>query len=443
VPKLTSIKGIKSSDEEAPKMKSTQNAKILQQTPDTLVIGIDIGKTTHYARAFDYRGIELTKVLRFNNTREGFESFDRWKHDTMQKYGKTEVRVGFEPTGHYWFALGDHLQKTDCKLSIVNPFHVKCSRELDDNSQTKTDRKDPETIAKLVKDGRYREVYIPQDVYMELREAVSGHEAIRNQQGALSNQIIRWLDIRFPEFTEVFANWRGNAATEVLKHCPTPSMILALGAEGVMKIWRKRLMKPSSKKAEKLLLAAERSIGKRDGEKAATQSLKCLLAQHELLEVQCREQETLMQELLLQVPNADKLLDIKGIGNVLAAYIVSELGDIHRFQDPRQIQKMAGLALRENSSGKHKGKTTISKRGRRLLREALFRAVIAMLATNDEFRALHQRNLTREKNPLTKMQSVIALCGKLIRVVFGILTKGFEYDPGKLMLDATHSMIAA
>jgi transposase len=104
---------------------------------------------------------------------------------------------------------------------------------------------------------------------------------------------------------------------------------------------------------------------------------------------------------------------------------------------------MAGLALRENSSGMHKGKTTISKRGRRLLREALFRAVIAMLATNDEFRALHQRNLTREKNPLTKMQSVIALCGKLIRVVFGLLTKGFEYDPGKLMLDATRSMIAA
>lgn len=424
-------------------MKSTQNAKILQLTPETLVIGIDIGKATHYARAFDYRGIELTKVLRFSNTREGFESFDRWKHDTMQKYGKTEVRVGFEPTGHYWFALGDYLQKTGCKLAIVNPFHVKCSRELDDNSQTKTDRKDPETIAKLVKDGRYREVYIPQDVYMELREAVSGHEAIRSQQGALSNQIIRWLDIRFPEFSEVFASWRGIAATEVLKHCPTPSMILALGTEGVMKIWRKRLAKASLKKAEKLLLAAERSIGKQDGEKAAKLSLKCLLEQHELLEAQCQEQETLMQELLLQVPNAVKLLDIKGIGNVLAAYIVSEIGDIHRFQDPRQIQKMAGLALRENSSGMHKGKTTISKRGRRLLREALFRAVIAMLATNDEFRALHQRNLTREKNPLTKMQSVIALCGKLIRVVFGILTKGFEYDPGKLMLDATRSMIAA
>jgi transposase len=87
-----------------------------------------------------------------------------------------------------------------------------------------------------------------------------------------------------------------------------------------------------------------------------------------------------MQELLLRVPNAAKLLDIKGIGMLTAAVIVSEIGDITGFKDPRQILKMAGLSLRENSSGKHKGKTTISKRGRKRLREGLFRAMIPMLA---------------------------------------------------------------
>ena len=50
-----------------------------------------------------------------------------------------------------------------------------------------------------------------------------------------------------------------------------------------------------------------------------------------------------------------------------ATVIISEIGDIRRFQDPRQILKMAGLSLRENSSGKLKGKTTISKRGRKRL----------------------------------------------------------------------------
>ena len=142
-------------------MKRTQNDKIMQQTPATLVIGIDIGKTTHYARAYDYRGIELAKTLRFENTALGFDSMDQWMSETMKKHAKTEAIVGFEPTGHYWFTLGDHLKGRGHRLAIVNPFHVKCTRELDDNSPTKNDRKDPHTIAMLVKDGRYREVYIP------------------------------------------------------------------------------------------------------------------------------------------------------------------------------------------------------------------------------------------------------------------------------------------
>lgn len=75
-----------------------------------------------------------------------------------------------------------------------------------------------------------------------------------------------------------------------------------------------------------------------------------------------------MLELLQQVPNAEQLLDIKGVGLITAATFVGEVGDIRRFQDPRQIQKLAGFNLVENSSGKHKSKTKISRRGRRRLR---------------------------------------------------------------------------
>jgi len=130
-----------------------------------LVVGIDIGKETHYARAFDYRGIELAKLLRFNNSAEGFKHLEQWMQDICKQQNKGQVIVGFEPTGHYWFSLGDLLKKQGYKLAIVNPFHVKRTKELDDNSPTKNDSKDPKTLAMLVKDGRYREVYIPDDIY--------------------------------------------------------------------------------------------------------------------------------------------------------------------------------------------------------------------------------------------------------------------------------------
>ena len=52
-----------------------------------------------------------------------------------------------------------------------NPYHVKKAKELDDNSPSKSDRKDPKTIAMLVKDGRYQIPYMPQGLFAELRKA--------------------------------------------------------------------------------------------------------------------------------------------------------------------------------------------------------------------------------------------------------------------------------
>lgn len=69
--------------------------------------------------------------------------------------GKSRSIVGMEPTDYYWLNLGHFLKDEGIRFVLVNPFHVKRSKELDDNSPTKNDRKDPKTIAKLVIDGRY------------------------------------------------------------------------------------------------------------------------------------------------------------------------------------------------------------------------------------------------------------------------------------------------
>ena len=425
-------------------MKCTQNEKISQIKISTLVVGIDIGKETHYARAFDYRGIELAKLLIFSNTAEGFETLDRWMQDICKQQEKTEVIAGFEPTGHYWFTLGDHLKRQGHKLAIVNPFHVKRTKELDDNSPTKNDRKDPKTIAMLVKDGRYREVYIPEDIYQELREAVAERERLQERLISIHNRVVRWLDIRFPEFTGVFKKWTGKTAFLTLRTFPTPAKVLEAGEEKILATWRTEVQRSVGKKrAQALVKAASKSIGRTTGQVASEASLQNLLAEYELYHALHERLKQLMQELLLQVPNAVKLLGIKGVGLITAATFVGETGDIHRFEHPRQIQKLAGCNLVENSSGKHKGKTTISHRGRKRLRHGLFMTMIAILGKNPEFRELHHRNLTREKNPLNKMQSIIALCGKLIRVFYAILSNGVDYNPEKMMGDIQQSLKAA
>ena len=142
-------------------MNYKQNEKINQVKESTLVVGIDIGSTTQYARAFDWRGIELGKVFTFSNSREGFEAFKAWMQHLQDKYRKSDVIVGIEPTGHYWFDLGAYLEDEGILLVMVNPYAVKQTKELDDNSQSKNDRKDPKVIAKLVTEGRYSAPYTP------------------------------------------------------------------------------------------------------------------------------------------------------------------------------------------------------------------------------------------------------------------------------------------
>lgn len=132
---------------------------------------------------------------------------------------------------------------------------------------------------------------------------------------------------------------------------------------------------------------------------------------------------------------AEKLLDIKGVGIKTVSGFLAEVGDITRFSNPKELQKLAGLALVENSSGKHKGETTISRRGRKRLRYLLFEVAMSLVGKNAEFARLHSYYITRKQNPLKKMQSLMVIACKVIRVFYAILTKGVDYNPAKMLGD--------
>ena len=111
------------------------------------------------------------------------------------------------------------------------------------------------------------------------------------------------------------------------------------------------------------------------------------------------------------------------------------MGDISRFDDVKEIQKLSGMSLVACSSGKHKGQTKISHRGRKRLRYWLFQAAKSAVAHADEFKQLHVYYTTRTSNPLKKMQSLIVIACKILRVIYTILKTGRKYDPEKMLRD--------
>ena len=229
-----------------------------------------------------------------------------------------------------------------------------------------------------------------------------------------------------------------------MKVAPLPEDIRKLGAEGVNQIWRDaKLRGAGMKRAKTLVSAAEHSVGSKEAPETARLELKNLLDDMDIYASRLEGLLLKIEEKMKEVPYVDKLMAIKGVGLVTVSGFIAEVGDIGRFDNPKQLQKLAGYAIVANESGKHSGESRISYRGRKRLRYVLYEAAISLIGKNAEFREIHEYYRTRKENPLKKMQSVVAVACKILRVFYMILTKGVDYDAEKLMGDIRRPQIQA
>jgi transposase len=414
------------------KKQNHSNQKLEAVTFKTLVVGVDIAKHNQWARFVDCRGIEHDKAIKFENNRNGFHTILTRIDKICNEKDFNNVIVGMEPTGHYWKAFANFLLK-QAKITVVlvNPYHTKKAKELDDNSQTKSDKKDALTIARLVKDGRYFETYLPHDIYAELRGLTTTRISMNKRKKAVENTITAVMDEYFPEFTTVFKHpFKGKASMYLLKICPIPKFILELGTEGVLAEIKKAVKKTvGRKKAEQLVNAARDSIGVDYGEYAARFKIQQMMEELELINRQLYEVETEMGKALEKTGISEYLLSIDGIGVVSLAMCLGETGDPKRFEDARQMSKLAGYNLIEDSSGTNKSGTCISKRGRKNLRCVLYQMAMTMVATNKEMKKLYEYLKTRENNPLKKMQALVVISKKILTLLFTLSKKKEYYNP--------------
>ena len=417
-------------------MNSNTNEKINQVSENTLVIGIDIAKHKHFACAVDDRGRVLQKSFPIFQSRIGFEAFYERLLALKAIHEKQEILVGFEPTGHYWMNLAAFLMNYGIPFVMVNPMHVNRSKELDDNLQTKNDQKDALVIARLMRDGRFSYPRLLTGVEAELRNGATLRTKIQEDLNALQNRLIRWLDRFFPEFTQVFKNF-GKMAYAALEMTPLPSDIKGKSPEELLFLYRQveGMKSPQLPKAKQLVEAAENSIGLTEGLVMARYEIATLLSQIKLMQAQLDELTIQLTELAKQMTDYDYIASVPGIGDITIVDLLSEVGSLTQYQHPRQLIKLAGLTLRENSSGKQKGQKRISKRGRRKLRALLFRVMMPLIKHNRAFKQLHEYYTTRTFNPLRKKQSIVVLCGKLLKILHALCKKKRLFNEQQMMND--------
>jgi transposase len=411
-----------------------QNQRIEKITPSHLVVGIDMAKERHVAQATNFRGIVLSnRHLTFINDLDGFEKLERWMNGLQQKHRLNNLIIGMEPTGHYWFNLANWLLDKGINVVLVNPATTKRNKENRDNTPSKSDPKDALVIADVVSRGYYSDYKRQEHVFQRLKTIMSDREFWITNSVRLQNRIIRWLDIRFPEYPSVFKDWTCQRSLATLKEFPTPLDVQSLTVEDVIQRWKKHMKRPGGatgiQRASHLIYEAKQSIGDTTALAEAKQDLQRLLEQYERIVEMLDKIEKSILALLGEIPMAEQMRSIKGLGPIFTAAILAGAGDLKLYAHGRQLLRRAGLNLAESTSGKRKGQIILSKRGDAILRKYMYLATTQLVANNPSFKQWHEHNV--QNKHMKKHRSILKLVGKLARVLIGIIHHRESFSPDK------------
>jgi transposase len=398
--------------------------KIKKISTKTLIVTVDVskGKHTGFFRTIED---ESVRPFEFSNTSNGFQEF--WKRimNYKEKHKLEEILFGCESTGTYGFPIIQFMKSKGADVVQVNPKHVKRIKEVIDNSPNKTDNKDPRVIAELLLLKRYMQINLPEGIIADLRCRVQYRENLLEDINRIKNRLEGLLSQFFPEFLDVMKGLKSKTAIYLLEHYAIPSELAELGKERLTnelrKVSRGRF---NDKKTTDLINYSRTTVGIKEGIRGYKDQVRCYTDQLRLLNGQLIEKEEEIEKMLSSIAISRLLLGIKGLGRISVAIIISEVVDFSSFSIIPEILKYAGLNLYEVSSGIKKGQKRISKRGRSLLRKALFYASLSMIRRGGIFNEDYKRLLSNGTKP---MKAIVAISRKLLRVIFAIVRDQSEF----------------
>lgn len=413
-------------------MKNSNEEKLKQVGEKVMIVGVDIGKRKHYAVCMNSRGFILENSFEFSNNLASFEKFLNKLYRLQSKNNLSKILVGFEPTGHYWKNFIYHLDSKKINSVIVNPYHVKQSREIEDNAPGTTDPKAARIIANLIRMGKFSFLNLPKGVFAELRELNHLWYRLKKKLWRAINEVYCLIDVYFPEYYKAFVNLFQKTSMYVLENLFLPDEIVAHGKKKL-----ERMIKKASKgclgrhKAELICLLAKRSVGINEAKEIAKFRMKMLTNEINNLSVNMEEVKNRIHSKLNHIDEAKYLLSIDGIGVLTVGGFFAQIGSLDEYDNASEIIKLAGLNLVENSSGEKKGKKRISKRGRPALRTIIYRGALACIRKTKKGNYLNKElgsyyeylSYVKKKE---KMVALTAVSCKLIRIMF-TLGKRMEY----------------
>jgi transposase len=385
--------------------------------------GIDIAKRRHEVSVIDESGRLLSRSFPIDNSADGAGLLFGF----LAEHGieKANVLIGMEATGHYWLSLYSFLTEADYDVKVINPITSDAFRKMYIR-QTKNDSKDSFVIAQIMRFGEFRTTELSEENVIALKQLSRYRLCLVESAGDCKRRIIALLDQVFPEYAGLFSDTFGVTSLEILAKYQSP--------EDLARVSTKRLAAFLSKaskgrfreeKARELKAVAKGSFGVAFAKDAFSFQIRQLADQLVFLEGQIADLEHEVDILMESMDSP--ITTITGIGPVLGATILGEIGDIRRFDHPSKLVAFAGLDVKVVQSGEFTGtQGKMSKRGSPYLRRAIWLAANVAAFSDPTMSEYYQSLRNRGKHHLVAVSGVAR---KMCNVIFAILSENKVYDP--------------
>jgi transposase len=389
-----------------------------------LYVGIDVGKHWHQAAFVGPDGKDLAKALRFANTAEGYAAF-KGRLEAAVRGGR--VRIALEATGHYWMALYQRLNDDGHEVVVFNPMQTHAFTNTSIRG-AKTDRVDARRIAQLLRQEQLPATVKPDEDRIALRELTRLRSRLAHRLAEDKNRLLGILDRAFPEYEAVFGDVFGVASLALLKEYPLPALIAGLDVgrltELLFQASRRHL---GREKAEQVHAAARTSFGLRMAHEVLAQEVRLFVQSIGFIEGQMKQLDGQIRGIL--AAEQELLATVPGVGPIVAATILAELGDVPRFagaKDPaKAVVAVAGLDPKSADSGQRAGYRRMSKRGSPYLRQAFYQAAFAAWQHDAMLGALYRKKLAEGKPHRVALNAV---ANKLCHIVYACLRDRRPYE---------------
>lgn len=390
------------------------------------VIGLDIAKGESQGQAFLDKGKPYDKSFSVSHTREGLVAFHSFLKVIEEEAGQRPTII-LESTGHYHLPVTRFLEDNHYLFIVVNPILSYQAKKSSSLRKVKTDAVDAYALCELFYKEDFDQHKSRGVHLLNLRNLTRQHDAITGLYIQIKLQFQAILDQVFPEYKGVFGDLYSAVSLKTLLAFPTSDAVLQAGevmvTEKIMSLCIRRSDRWAADKANSLLAAADRNPFR----KAPFQSHLFSLEMYVSMLLHYREHLTALEKQIDALANELEeykiIQSIPGIGEKIAATIISEIGEIDRFHHPKKLVAFAGVDPSVHISGKFTATINrITKRGSSRLRHTLFLAVLCSLRRTGSktLKAYYDKKMAEGKPHKVAM---IACVNRLLHWIFALLKR--------------------